>query len=439
MNYNQFQSGIVPSKYLANGFDDMSNVDILTEVGTARCNFNLIKESGTTVTEPVIICPTKTGDTYLFSTTSGKIWKRDVNGAYSLFGTNTHGKHFDAIFFDNWVYFSAQQDLGRFKADGSSLDWDYQKFEDNNALYHPMCALNDYLFIGDGPNLARLGKAHDDWTKYAIKLQTHSNIASIRPYGYDIAIFTNVISGMYQYLLSAGVYRYDTASISWSSEDYVDEKGMYVAIASNTSDEIFCLAGTNGDIYQFDGIRLQWFNKLKDVSSLVCHNRLNAAVGKRSFFSTGTGTIYSISHPTAGGPAVLNKEFVCSAGVTATINSMAGWGSQLLVSWTLDGVSGIDKIDTTYATATLDTPLTFIKARNVKVYYESLPTGTSIGISVKNDNGTWISKTARVDDIHKYVYLQAEPGNENYIQARVTLTPTTTATPIIQNIEITPY
>jgi hypothetical protein len=330
--------------------------------------------------------------------------------------------------------------------DASGRDNSYATFDSSGSPFHPMCALNNLLFIGDGSSLARFDTG-GNYSSEVIALQAHMDMSCIKPYGYDIAIFTYVA----QSFLRAGVFRYDTASIAWSSEDYIEEAGINVAISSNTSDELFILAGSNGDIYQFDGVKMQWIAKIKGATSVTTNNRLSAALGRKSYFSTGNGIVYSLSHPIPGGKAVLNKEFTVSAGVTAIIYSMCVYGNQLLVAWghTTGGVTtyGIDKIDTNYAIATLDTGSEFVRARTIKVYYESLPTGTSIDIGYKNDNGSWVVKTMSSgdvvkDDKNKCVYLKSEPGNIRSIQARAILNPNNTGTPvtpIIQGISIEPY
>lgn len=444
MLYSDFQSGISQSKYLKGGFNDMANVDILTEVGTARCNKGLVKESGTTLTAPVLFCITKTGLTYLFSMLAGNIWTRSSAGVYGVATANTQaGGHQGCLFYDNWVYYCTQTKIGRFRYDQSSKGDTYATFKNSSAVTHPFVALNRFLFIGDQEALARLD-THGNFSNIVVGLEAHQDIVVAMPFSYDIILFTKAGN----YILKAGAFRYDTYSAALSSADYIDEQGIRVAINSNTSDELFLLAGDNGDIYQFDGIKFHWINKIKDITSVSTGNQLSASVGKKSYFSTGNGVIYSLSHPIPGGQAVLNKEFTVSAGAGATIYSMVGYGSQLLVSWGLTGTYGVDKIDTNYATATLDTPVHFGKARNIRVYYESLPANTSIGISFKNDNAsTWTDKTMAAGEvinnsIEKYVELKAEPGNKRSIEARATLNPYNTGTPVtpvIQGIEVISY
>ena len=431
--FDQFQDGIAFSKYLEKGFDDLNNVDLLTQVGTAQCNFALKKESGSTITAGVIPCVTKMGNIYWFSVSDTNIWNRATDGTYSAISSNSNsGGHYDAIFYDNWVYYATNTEIGRMMYDGSNRSDSYKTFKHSGSPYHPMGSLNNILFIGDSQSLASINTS-GTFSNEAICLQAHMDISCIRPYGYDIAIFTNVD----QKFLNAGVFRYDTTSAAWSSEDYLDEQGINVAISSNTSDEIFVLAGSNGDIYYFDGVKFQWVNKLRGISTVNTHNRLACSIGKKSYFSPGNGVVYSLSHPLPGGQAVLNKEYVVSAGAGATIYSMCGYNGKLFVSWGLSGSYGIDTVDTNYVTATITTPIYIGRISTIEVGYEMLPTGTSIMIEVLKDDGNWITMGTRLDTIGRRVYTANDVGNFNFVQARITLTPNnsgTPATPVIQYI-----
>ena len=67
--FSEFYKGISTSKYDWDGFENLTNIDIHTELGTARSQKALTKESGTTIDEPVVMALAPSGTVYLFSKT----------------------------------------------------------------------------------------------------------------------------------------------------------------------------------------------------------------------------------------------------------------------------------------------------------------------------------------------------------------------------------
>lgn len=114
------QGGIADSDYVggANSFASMVGLDVHGEAGILKPNQKLTKDSGTTVTEFVEnIVPCSDGSTYMFSSTSGKIWKRASNGTYSLAHTTTPisggAGCLGAKEYDGYLYWATQDYLHR--------------------------------------------------------------------------------------------------------------------------------------------------------------------------------------------------------------------------------------------------------------------------------------------------------------------------------------
>lgn len=76
-NFNM--GGIADSDYMGapNSMADLWGFDIHSEVGVLKVNQALTKESGSTIDDLVkASVPCSDGNTYLFGSTNGKIWKQ---------------------------------------------------------------------------------------------------------------------------------------------------------------------------------------------------------------------------------------------------------------------------------------------------------------------------------------------------------------------------
>ena len=437
--FGNWYKGIGTSKYDQAYFDDFKNTDITTEVGTIRCNNAVIKESGTTITEAVLRCICPSGTTYFFSRTTGKIWKRSNAGVYSSITDNTTETSgtLGARFYNGYVYFATKSYLGRFVPDteGSRVD-NYQTFTNKDSSFHPMTVQNLNLYIGDGNYVASVQYDSDSSTYIfnanALDLESQHRITSLKNYGYDLLVFTGISS----YISNSGVFRWDTYSSSWSSEDYIDEPYINFVITSDTTDVLFICAGTNGNIYLYDGTRLDFYTQVRNTTTSP-NTQLTTAFNRRPMFAIG-GEVYSLVVPQRGLATALNHEFTCSAGIGATIHSLCTLGTTILIAWEYSGTFGIDKIDTNKATATFTTPIVSNrKITDIKIPYDSLPTGTSISLEIDTDNAGFVSKTMIKDAADENMYrLDGHLANHRTVRARVTLNPNGSATPIVPHIEL---
>lgn len=114
------KGGIADSDYLggAESVADMVGLDIHSEAGIIKVNQALTKESGTTI-DDFVKCgiPCSNGNTYLFGSTNGKIWKRTSGGVYSLETTVSPSVGsvgiLDAREYQGYIYYATQNRLGR--------------------------------------------------------------------------------------------------------------------------------------------------------------------------------------------------------------------------------------------------------------------------------------------------------------------------------------
>lgn len=124
---NIFLGGISESRFAGsqNSVAMMSGVDVMSELGVIKNQKALVKESGNTITELCkVIIPCSDGNTYFFSSESGKIWKRTSGGVYSLLYTvvpaDGEAKILGAKESNNYLYFSTQNYLHRIAVNQTS-------------------------------------------------------------------------------------------------------------------------------------------------------------------------------------------------------------------------------------------------------------------------------------------------------------------------------
>ena len=435
--FGNWWRGIGNSKYDSGYFDSLNNADVVSEVGSLKCNLALIKESGAIITEAClrVVCPS--GTIYFFSKTTGKIWSRSTAGVYAPITANANGSgHKGCCYYNGFVYYAdSTTKLGRFVPDTLASRSDSYKTLTNSGKPRPMMVQNLILHIGDGKQIYTINAAGTT-SSGALVLEDTNTISAFYNYGYDLLVFT--YTGGYKN--KAGMFRWDTASVSWSSEYYFAESGVNFVIATDRTDTIFICAGTLGNIYEFDGQAVYFWKQVRGVTTTCDGNQhqLSNTFNRKGLFAI-TGNIYSVIVPQLNMDWALNHEYTCSGGVTATINSICALGNTtILVSWTLSGTSGVDAIDTNYATTTVTTPQISRKIHDVMVYADSLPTGTSIGIET-NDGSGWVTKATFVDSTDQMIVrIDGDVANKRILQARITLNPSTIYTPSVSYIEFLP-
>lgn len=419
--YGDWFKGEGKSKYDQNGFDDTSNIDIHTEIGSIRCQLALTSES-TTPNEACISAIVPNGDVYFFSTTTGKTWKRAAADAtYSLVNTNTNTSHKGARYFNGKLYYWTSTKIGHYDLSSTWTDT-WQTLSNSNG--RGSAILNLSLFIADGNDVSSVDSA-GTWSQSALDLETNYVITDMVASGTDLLIGTiNTTSNG-----RCKVFLWDTYSPSWTTEDDVYEAGINSFI--ETDNIIFAQCGASGNLYYWTGARMERFGKIRGLTTTntATSHALRTNLNGKALLANST-KVYSIHREDKDLGFAIACEYTCTTG---TITSIIAAGTQLLVSTG----TNIDKIGTNYATATIDTPESAGKYQGVVVQYDSLPVGTSIGIGTKIDSATsFTTQTPITDTIRKIVYFDGGLGDTNWAQAQITLTPATTNTPIIKSITL---
>lgn len=440
MIYGNFFNGIGISEYDANKFHSIVGCDIHSKSGVTKSSLAMTKESGTTVTELCSCSVVSTnGDSFWFSGASGKIWKRTSAGVWSLVHTNTIGANLGCCLFNGYIYYASASKLGRIaianassEASWSSQNDSFGTFTAGDTAYKPMCVKNLSLFIGDGYLVASVDGA-GTFSANVLDLETYHRITCLVGYNNYLLIGTTVASNVNQ----SGVFLWDTYSSSWTVEDYIEEQGVNTFIRSDNL--ILASCGTVGNIYYFTGEKLELMRALIDADETIATSvkPYNSANLNGLPLLGNLRGIYSIGRLNKDLPLAFNIEYVPSAGQGTTIGTILTVGGQVLASFQNGTSYGVDKLDTNRTNGVITTPVFMGKASMVKVYYSLMPTGCSIAIETKSDGGTWTAQTEVKDDQDlKIVYFDGGIGNASFVQARITLTSSTTSTPIITSIEI---
>lgn len=456
--------GIAESKYSGVPYSlaKMVGVDVHNKPGAIQANYKLSKESGTTIDAPVqVIVPCSDGNSYLFSKTTGKVWKRTSAGSYSLVHTTTPASGnagcLGAAEYNGYIWWATSEKLHRIAiADlsnwAANADEDWATFTNGDTSYHPMTVVNLVLYIGDGNLVAQVDNV--TFTANALDVQDPKRIASLGKALTDLAVGTFVNDNVNK----SSVYDWDTWSVSFKSEDEIDEVGVNAFLKADNY--VIVNAGLNGNLYSYN---LQELTKLKKIpgtyttsaTGIVYPNAVANLYGMPLFgFSqvTGNPTEFGVYSLGAANPAfsnILNLEYPVypSTSIVTSdliIHSMATVGNVLLVAWEYDSTYGVSNLDyTTRANgAYFDTKVirgdrdTIKTVKSISVGYSELPTGTSISAKIKNNyEDTWQDVTLVKDTIRKRYF--ADLGHTmNTYELRVIFNTNEDDTPVIDEVSL---
>lgn len=439
--------GIADSKYQGqkNSVAEMVGFDIHGEPGILKNNQKLTKESGSTVDDLVKrILPCSDGNTYLFGSTNGKIWKRTSAGVYSLEATASPAAGnvgiLDAYEYQGYIYYSMQSRLGRV-AVGAPTAWagrddDWQTFSNTDADYHPFKEVNQVLYVGDGKDLAQVDAGV--FSASALDIKTPLRIKCLGKILTDILLgtFVNV------YKVATEIFRWNTWSESFQVSDEIPEVGINCFLATDNYNLVSC--GQKGHIYYYNGSALEEFKKIPGTwlgtNTATIHPNASCNMNGLPLFglSNVSGNpasqgVYSLGGYDRNYPKVLNLEWLISTGNTTGIDigSVEMVGTVLLVSWkdtTVGTTYGIDKLDlTAKVTSAYFTTRIINVSRNDKkvlsgyVGYRSLPNDATIKIyyKVNHSTGAWVEATSVVDTDRKIVYCKEALPEATSIQIKV--------------------
>jgi hypothetical protein len=451
--------GIAYSKYqgIANSVAQMVGFDLHSEPGIIKVNQKLTKESGTTVDDFVkCILPCSDGNTYLFGSTNGKIWKRLSNGTYSLEATASPAAGaagiIDAIEDQGYVYYSMQSRIGRWQLGTawSTRNDNWATFTNTDADFHPFQKVNLINYVGDKNYVAQI----EDGVFTADALDVKSPLR-VKALGINR---TRLLLGTYvaDNVNASEVFDWNTWSVSFDVADPIPEIGINSFL--KTDNEILVNAGQKGNIYRYNGDALIRYKRLNGDWGIgkTAQVHPNASANYNGLPLFGVSNIannpclqgvYSFGNYSPDFPAIINLEYVISQAKLASIEigAIAIVGDVVLVSWKDGTTYGIDKLDASnkYSGAYLDTRIImpersiFKRFVKVTVNYRSLPTDTTITVKKSVNHAAFgDALDSVIDTQRKSVYTKTAIADANTMQLRVTTTANANDAPEIENIEI---
>jgi hypothetical protein len=404
--------GIADGPYngLENSLFEIVGMDIHSVPGLLQVNQKLKLDSGSVIDDFCkAIVPCSDGNVYFFGYNTGKIWKKDSVGTYSLVATNANGAILNAKEYQGYIYYFTPTKIGRWKLGTAwtSRTDTWNTFAKGNTLEHPAIVLNIVLYVGDenlissireydrvscdlsGSSATRLAIPKPQEGMYYFDTDTstvwnytlaagwaNTGSATYTVFKTDALDFESKFKssalGVLKYQLVAGsrvtnesickVFRWDTWSISFTSEDEVPVKGINCFIA--TDNYVLASAGEKGDLYTYDGEQAVAVKKIPGnfgVGKSITINP-NASVNFLGDPLIGVSNksgnpskqgVYSFTSYSSAYPIVLNLDYPISNGEVENveIGAIANAGDNILVSWKYTDPNthiisyGVDTID----------------------------------------------------------------------------------------------
>lgn len=446
-NYNK--AGIADSDYLgpSDSFSDLWGFDIHSEGGVAKVNQALTKESGTTIDDFVkagVAC--SDGNTYLFGSTNGKIWKRTSGGVYSLEATASPVAGaigiLEAKEYQGYIYYAMQNRLGRWQVGTawSTRNDNWGTFTNGDAEFHPMQILNLVLYIGDKNLIAQVDAGV--FSADALDMPDLSSTLRVKCLG---KMGTDLLIGSYvnSNVIETEIFRWNTWSVSFTSSDTIPEVGINSFLEIDNA--VIVSAGTKGNLYLYNGSTLELYKPIKGIwdntsnkATVYPNARLNFH-GKPIFgLSYVLGSpcnmgIYSLARTNRNYPMVLNGEHGISSGNLnkVEIGAIIGIGDIYLVTWkdtTTGTVYGVDKLDLSnkYANAYVTTRVIMVKRMEslnygvVNIGYRSLPANTSFQVYKKVNNASFEEIINTQNDTMRNIFVTEDDiSNANTVQVKI--------------------
>ena len=448
-------------------FAESVGVDGISKPGLLTVHQKLTKESSTTVTAFVKVAVTvSTGESFWFSSTDGKIWRRSnaSPGVWLLVHTTvpTSGTAgcSGAVEYNGFLYWATQSYLHRIAMTatlstaagwtaGVALNWG--TFAKTDADFHPMAIQNLTLFIGDG-NLVASVNSSGTFDGSALDIKTPYRIKTIIPYEIDLLIGTYVADTVNR----TEIIRWDCVSGSWNTSDPIEEVGINAFIRDDNY--VYVNAGRAGNLYFYNGEQLVPFKKIPGTYSRTQYGTIHpGAVGNfqgRPCFglSNGAGNpakqgIYSLASYSKDYLKVLDLSWVISQDITATmeVGAILVNDFDLMVAWKDGTTYGVDVIDYTakYASAYFETMMLFQDKRDilktlkeVSAFYNSLPASTGITFSYSINGADYVTMTSVTDSILARVYSTLSVESVGSLQLKIAFTVSSNSAPTVEAISL---
>ena len=459
--------GLSDSKWsgIEGSFAECVGIDGHSQPGTLTVHQKLTKESDVFVDEFVrVSIAVSTGESFWFSYTSGKIWRRSSTGTWLLVhttvaGAGAHGC-LGAMEYNGYLYWATQSRLHRIAMSATlstvagwtaavALDW--ATFTNTDLEFHPMVIQDQTLFIGDANYVAKVSSA-GVFTANALDIKTPYRIKTMFPYDIDLLIGTFVANTVNR----TEIIRWDCVSPTWSTTDPIEEVGINAFIRDDNY--VYAQAGRAGNLYFYNGEQLIPFKKIPGTYSNVKYGYVhpNATSNFRGVpvfgFSNGAGNpvkqgVYSIGSYSQNYPKVLSLDWIISQGTTSSIEigSILVVDFDLLVSWkdTASSAYGVDLIDYTakytgaYFESMMLTQQDRVEGKTLAGFvaaYNSLPASTGLTFSYSVNAGAYQPMTDVDNTILQILEAKLSVGDIGSLQVKVGFDVNANDAPVIEGV-----
>jgi hypothetical protein len=462
---NPVLGGLADSRYLgiANSLYKIVGFDLISEPGIMKVHQKLKKESGTTIDgliKNAVVC--SNGETYLFSSATGKVWRRTSAGvwslAYTTIPTSGGAGCLGAKEYNGYIYWATQNYLHRIAianalvATWATLDANWQTFTNGDADYHPMRIAQNTLYIGDKNSISQVL----DTTFTAAALDD-----IVLPFRASALgkLKSNVLVGTFisSKIMGANIFDWNGWSLKFSNEDDSPELGGINCFIP-ADNYVLAQCGYKGNLYSYDGSYLMQTKRIPGNWS----NGNEAIVYPEAAANDGGIIKFGLSQ-IAGAPAecgvygygsydakyakILTLDYLISTGAYAAVDigSVFFVGEDLLVAWadrtiTLTPTYGVDIIDTAnkFASAYFDTRVIatdrdIAKDFYIEVHYRLLPTNCDIVIQASVNGGAYATITSVNDTINLKKTASTRVTGANCVQFRVKTTTSANTAPEIES------
>ncbi len=450
--------GLADSRYqgVQNSLATIVGFDLHSEPGVLKVHQKLTKESGSTIDALVkTIRSCSDGKSYLFSSTSGKIWSRTSGGTYTLEATAAPAAGaasiLDAAEHNGYLYYSMQSRLGRWQIGTawSTRNDSWATFMNTDALFHPIFLLNGVLYIGDKNYIAQVDESNV-FTGNALDIPSTYRIKSLWIDTNDLLIGTYINDNVNM----CRIIRWNTWSESWTNEDDVPEVGINGFIPMDNT--ILLSAGTKGFFYLYEGARLEQFMRLPgawdSTKKATVHKNAAALFQKRTLFglSNIAGNpalqgVYSYGSYSRNYPRVLSLDYIISQNLTSSIEigAIEAVGDDFLVAWKDGSNYGVDKIDWSnkyasayFETRVIDMARSIQKTIDIKINYRSIPANCDITLQ-KSVNYAAYANVDLVNDSKRLCkYAKVKILEANTVQFKIAAAVNANNAPEIESVEI---
>lgn len=457
---------------IAGSFAESIGIDGHSTPGTITVQQALAKESGATVDAFVkVAVAVSTGETFWFSSTDGKIWRRSnaSPGIWVLVYTTVPAAGaascLGAMEFNGFLYWATQSRLHRISmatAHATAADWtanavpNWATFTATDSEFHPMAIQDLTLFIGDANQVAKVSDA-GVFSANVLDINTPLRIKTIIDYDLDLLLGTITANTVNK----TQIIRWDTVSTSWNTSDSIEEVGVNAFIRDDN--HLYVNAGFAGNLYFYNGEYLVPFKKIPGTYSRTQYGLVHPGStanfkGVPVFgFSNGAGDpapegVYSFGSYSRDYPKVLDLSFPISersGGALVTsgieIGAIIVAGFDLIVAWKNGATYGVDVIDysTKLTLAYFETMMLFQNKRdalktmaNVSAFYNSLPAGTGITFSYSIGGAAYVSMTSVTNAILTAVEAQLSVDGIGSLQVKVAFTTSSNSAPVLEGLAV---